>query len=374
MPSRALTCARRPVDPNALPSRRTRRNFRTRRRKNTIGLVLKIGFVVAVFWFLSKKNLISIEAFREGLNHPAQLALGGAALLLSLLLGAVRFMILIRNMNYKLSNAMLFQIHLIGTFFNVALPGAVSGDLVKSYYLKRNSAASGMSALGVLVIERMIGTAAMLFVSALALHSPYFNFTSTKMELMRVILTWLSVGAIAFFAYLIFVPNDRDPIIGWLEKGSARFSKLLMIKNLFLGMKSLQAARSALFIALFISFLIQSIIGFACFQFAQALGETQLSQLAFYGVVPTGLLVTALPVLPGGVGTGHAAFSFLFHELGSDRGADLFSFYAIFQIGFSALCGLVYLRFKSEHPELVAQMSQDESNREAASTVPNSSS
>ncbi len=329
--------------------------------KSQIGLVLKIAFVVFVFWFLSKKNLISIDAFREGLGHPAQIALGGIALLVSLLLGAVRFIVLIRNLKYPLSSAMLFQIHLIGTFFNVALPGAVSGDLVKSYYLKKNSAASGMSALGVLVIDRLIGTAAMIFVSALALNSPYFHFTSPKMELLKVALTVLSIGAILFFSYLILVPNNRDPILKLLDRGSTKIARLQMIKNLVLGMKSLQEAPTVIFTALFISFLIQSIVGFACFQFAQALGQTDLSQLAFYAVVPTGLLVTALPILPGGVGTGHAAFSFLFHELGSVRGADIFSFFALFQIGYGALCGLVYLRFKSLHPEIVAQMSQSNS-------------
>jgi uncharacterized membrane protein YbhN (UPF0104 family) len=83
---------------------------------------------------------------------------------------------------------------------------------------------------------------------------------------------------------------------------------------------------------------------------AYALGETQLTLLPVYVVVPIGLLITAIPVLPAGVGTGHAAFLYLFGLLGSQRGADIFSLYALGQILTGAIGGLIYLRFRATEP------------------------
>jgi hypothetical protein len=65
-------------------------------------------------------------------------------------------------------------------------------------------------------------------------------------------------------------------------------------------------------------------------------------------IVPLGLLVTAIPLTPAGVGTGHAAFTGLFHILGSPAGANVFNFFLVSQIFFGALGGLVYLRFRQE--------------------------
>jgi uncharacterized membrane protein YbhN (UPF0104 family) len=72
------------------------------------------------------------------------------------------------------------------------------------------------------------------------------------------------------------------------------------------------------------------------------------------------LLATAIPVLPGGVGTGHAAFSFFFDLLGSKAGADIFSYYVITQLIIGAVGGLVYLRFKTEAKEVVAEYDRAE--------------
>jgi uncharacterized membrane protein YbhN (UPF0104 family) len=86
----------------------------------------------------------------------------------------------------------------------------------------------------------------------------------------------------------------------------------------------------------------------AAFFFAQALGEQTLVFRSLFVVVPLGLLVTAVPVTPAGVGTGHGAFGYLFGLLGSTVGANVFSFVLLSNIVFAAAGGLVYLRYKKE--------------------------
>ena len=69
--------------------------------------------------------------------------------------------------------------------------------------------------------------------------------------------------------------------------------------------------------------------------------------------------MTAIPILPGGVGTGHAAFSFFLQLIGSLQGADAFSFSVLGNLVIGGVGGLIYLRFKSTHPSAHLSHLQD---------------
>jgi uncharacterized membrane protein YbhN (UPF0104 family) len=84
------------------------------------------------------------------------------------------------------------------------------------------------------------------------------------------------------------------------------------------------------------------------------MGETQLTYTQVYGSAPLGFLVTTIPVAPAGVGTGHAAFLFLLQTVGSQRGADIFTLFALAQFFTGGIGGLVYLRFKAREPQPTA--------------------
>ena len=91
------------------------------------------------------------------------------------------------------------------------------------------------------------------------------------------------------------------------------------------------------------------------------MGQTQLPALALVIIIPLGLFFTAIPVMPAGVGTGHAAFLALYALLDSQRGADVFNLFLLYQISLGALGGIIYLRFKSSEKtgfDFSEQMSQ----------------
>jgi hypothetical protein len=73
----------------------------------------------------------------------------------------------------------------------------------------------------------------------------------------------------------------------------------------------------------------------------------------FFFLVPFGLLVTAIPIAPAGLGTGHVAFLGLFKMVGSNAGADLFTAYVTLQIVISLIGGIFYVRYRGHLPENV---------------------
>jgi len=64
-------------------------------------------------------------------------------------------------------------------------------------------------------------------------------------------------------------------------------------------------------------------------------------------LVPLGLLVTAVPIAPAGIGTGHAAFGWLFLRLGSKAGANVFNLFILVQLALASVGGFFYLGFRS---------------------------
>ncbi len=71
-----------------------------------------------------------------------------------------------------------------------------------------------------------------------------------------------------------------------------------------------------------------------------------MSPSQVYSLTPLGVLVTTIPVAPAGVGTGHAAFAWLFGLAGSPRGADVYTLFVITQLLVGAVGGIIYLGFK----------------------------
>ena len=53
-------------------------------------------------------------------------------------LGILRWQWLLKAQNINLPIMRTAQLNLIGAFFNLALPGAVSGDFVKAFYIGKD--------------------------------------------------------------------------------------------------------------------------------------------------------------------------------------------------------------------------------------------
>ena len=159
-----------------------------------------------------------------------------------------------------------------------------------------------------------------------------------------------AASVIVFYAYLFLVKEKRDPLLMTFRALENRFSKLGSLTRIYESIRHYHSYRFTVLKVLLISALIHLTVGWSCLYFAQAMGETDIPLLSLYVVVPLGLLVTAIPVAPGGIGTGNIAFLYFFHLLGSERGGDIYSLVALSNILIGAIGGVVYFRFKSHDP------------------------
>ena len=89
-------------------------------------------------------------------------------------------------------------------------------------------------------------------------------------------------------------------------------------------------------------------MGWICLKFSGALGDPQLGLLPILAIVPFGLLISDIPVAPAGIGTGHAAFLYLFQLIGSSQGANIFTLFVLANMFMGIIGSLFYLRYKIE--------------------------
>jgi len=327
--------------------------------KDAFVLFLKVALVAGVFVWLAKKDLISLEAFRIGMTHLNRIVPGLLALVVSSVIAGFRWQMLLQAQDIFIPLARTYQLHYIGNFFNVTLPGAVSGDLVKAFYVAREVPGARAKAFGSILFDRLVGVSALVLVSVGALTIEYGTFQgSAVLAGVKAFVLVTGAGVVAFYSYLFLVRESHDPILRIFQALEAKNGKFGSLTRIYLGVRTYHHHRAVVLKALAASILIHLSAGFACIQFAYALQQTQLQPSEIYVVSPLGMLVTAVPVLPGGVGTGHAAFSFFFRLIDSQRGADVFSFFVIAQLLIGAFGGLLYLRFKANNPDIAAQLSQ----------------
>lgn len=318
---------------------------RTRSRMIT---AFKVIFVTALLWFLIKNGFISPQAIFQALQQWQKILPAVIGFFFTMVLGVFRWQWLLEAQNIRLPWLRTFQLTLIGNFFNIALPGAVSGDFVKAFYIGQEMPGQRSRAFGSILFDRVAGLSALVMVSAVALFFQFRRYTHTPlMAAIGLFITVAAICVVVFYAYLFLVRERHDLVLFLLRKLEKKVPISGSLVRVYESLRHYHNHRITILKVLLISCAIHLTVGWCCLTFAQALDPTNpLSLAAAYIVVPLGLLVTAVPVAPAGVGTGNVAFLYFFEKIGSSRGADIYSLVAMTNILIGCLGAIVYFQFR----------------------------
>lgn len=266
------------------------------------------------------------------------------------LVAVARWQGLLRGQSIHITYLEALKLCMIGVFFNTAIPGAVSGDVVKGYYIvsQQPNKRGRIKAFATLFIDRLLGLSALICVSFVAMLFHYKSMSgSGTLKPLCGLITLLWLGVVAFYAFVLIELSLFH-----------RFKELLrrlpgvgdLASRMFEAVKIYENRRHIIVQGLLMSVAIHCALIFSFIILARTLGGFgSVSTDKFFFLVPFGLLVTAIPIAPAGLGTGHAAFLALFQLVGSKAGADLFTAYVSFQIFLSLVGGIFYVQYRSSH-------------------------
>lgn len=316
------------------------------RARKVAGGVAKLALVAGLLWLLARNGLLSAEQTARALAAWQWTGTGMALVFATALIAAWRWHGLLVAQDIRVGLGRVVQMVLVGVFFNIALPGSVTGDLVKGYYLTREAPGREARAAGTILLDRILGVAALALVCAAAQLLRSGPALEGGAQALQIFVLGLAAAVTVGIAYLLAVPEGADVLLTVLTAATRRVPRLGVLREFYLGMRHYHSQRAAFLWALALSVLNHVAVGLAVVCFVRALGLS-ISALDVYATAPPGLLVTTVPVGPAGVGTGHAAFAFLFRLLGTDRGADVYTLIVLGQVLTGAVGGLIYLRFRA---------------------------
>ena len=317
--------------------------------KRLILTLLKFGLVAGILTYLVQSGRLNFERLLLFHEHPGMLATMVAVLALLIVpMAAMRWWLLLRAIGLPVTPNRAFLLTWIGSFFNTTLPGAVTGDVVKGYYVIKVQEAEGRTrAFMTLLIDRFVGLFGLIVMAFIALVTNWsLILGKASLHPLAWMIAGLFAGTLLFYGLVLYpFRAGRDPFIRILDRLPASGFTL----KVYTAFKSYQYHRRTLLVTLLISIALHSMVAVLFFEIAQMMGISGMELATQFFIMPIGLITIAIPVAPGGIGIGHAAFESLYQLVGLSGGADVFNLFIIVQLAVFLLGGIPYLLHSQEY-------------------------
>jgi len=310
-----------------------------------IRLVIAAAALEALVYF----NLLDIKMLLDLAGHPQTLALALGLLLISFGFGAVRWHLLLNGLGVRLPFSSTLNILLIGQFFSTFLPGAYGGDLVRTHMVLQQERTGLSRILLSILIDRLLGLVGLISLGMLAVFLMPPELRGNLVILGPALTLTILVGLVV--ASVLGEPMarlfERVPKIGLrLASFSREVSR---------GLRSYAARWWIPVVCWLLSIALFTLVVSALVVVANNLNLGSLSHVlyALSGVIA--LLANAIPLTPGGIGIGEAAFSQAAHMLEIVRSdapyATIFLAYRALTVAASLSGVLAYLLHRAEVDE-----------------------
>ena len=319
-----------------------------RNYKKHFGTLAKLSVAAGLICWLVMSDKLDFSQLAILGKNPEIL---GVALLYwvvcSVVICSLRWRLLLQAFDYKISFWRALHLQTVGNFFNSTMPGAVGGDLIKVYYaIKDNPQRNRSGAFVSILLDRLIGLAGIFCIGTVAIVFQYFAGTHDALMLSIVVMMASFMAFLAiFFGAALYRYQREDPFLRLLKMPFLN-RRLSIIRRLYEAVREYRNHRSIIINGLLLSIVNQvgSLTLFCLI--AKAIAPDMVNYVAIVMIFPLGMLITALPLAPGGIGVGHVAFENLFRMVGMSHGADIFNAFVLVQIALNTLGVIPYLYLK----------------------------
>ncbi|MEO5341366.1 MAG: flippase-like domain-containing protein [Magnetococcus sp. MYC-9] len=272
----------------------------------------KVGVAAGVVWLLLQQGALDMDLLWAGSIHLPIVAVALLCNLVMISLGAVRWFILLDSQEIRLPFAWVHRMTYLTVCFNLLVPGSIGGDALRMGYLIRQSGddQKGAAILTILA-DRLTGLYSLF---ALALLASLANLPIMLEQLpTRLLVLSLALAVLGgpLLALLLFwvaerLPSPRPPTEGTTAlKRWWQTALLQTVRSARLFRRTIGHLLSAVLV----SALAQTVEIVALLWIAQQLGLLTAPFDHFFVAAPVAWLANLLPLSPGGLGVGEAAFA-----------------------------------------------------------------
>ena len=281
--------------------------------KKTV-IIIKLIIPSAILVYLINRVDVSLTKSLIVQTNLSIFVLSFVLLCIRNIVGAYRNSILLKFKKMDFSVAALTRYYFIGNFFNLFLPELVGRDIARGYYLY-NSSSGKKEAISSIVVERFIGTAALMLLSLFSvLLAVSMDVNVISNDIVKVIIIIFTAGCLMM---ILFFYEKTDRFFERLMPESARtkiHSAITFIRDII----SYGKSPVIIIYTLLISIVFQFIGVIAVFLLALSL-ESTVYFIYFLIFLPVIWIAGMLPVSPNGLGVREGTFVFLFSSAGMSK-------------------------------------------------------
>ncbi|MBI3754357.1 MAG: flippase-like domain-containing protein [Deltaproteobacteria bacterium] len=298
-------------------------------------MLVSISILVFLFTKVDMRNVWGTMRYMDPLMLLVVLLLYAADLIIS----AYRWSLFLPHAGIDMPFLRLVSLYYIGGFFNIFLPTAIGGDVVKSYYLYKFSGKGGNS-LASVFLDRFTGFFALVAIAFVSLAFGYRYVQETYVPLIIIALTSLFL-----FSSLILWNRDLHNWALVIIRRIRFFGINEKIESLYHAVMLYKSKPFILLKALGISFVVQFVSITVFYLISRGFGMT-VSMGYFFLFVPIAISISMLPISLSGLGLREGAFVYLFTKVGATDAQALSISLAGFAVMvlFGLVGGVEYIR------------------------------
>ena len=279
--------------------------------KKILVTLFQLAVTIAVLYWVyhdPEKRAQMVEALRNAQYH--WVAIGILAYVLVEIAAAFRWHVLLKVQGIHLSLPRLSGLFLIGMFYNQFLPGGTGGDIIKSYFLLKETADKKAGALLAVVFDRFIGLVALVAITG-GLISLRFDFLSQTLETRRLLwLLLMLLGGSIVVLLSTFVITGFNLVHSLPKKFPGR-EKLIEVSAAY----HLYAHHWPATLVAFGASVVAHLATFATFLCAAYALGAAVPLVNFFAVMPIERTISALPISFAGIGLREKVLQIMLHGL-----------------------------------------------------------
>ena len=338
----------------------------------TLQVLVTVGILAYIFRDPGQRAEMKV-AFIKALSHPLYIFVGILCYGIVELCAAVRLQILLRVQDIHIAFSRLMALVMIGILFNQFMPGGVGGDVVKIFYLLKETPGKRSQALLAVLMDRLIGMLSIMSIAATLIWFRFDWLTKGAQPINpdlflhpTLLFTWIKTapGATQFvyLAIAIFAASFLAVLTSFLITGFKLAHKIPAHFPLHDKMVELSVAYhlyAKAWKASFVSFLISTGVhfgSFAVFYAAAVALESGVKLMDLFAVMPVINTVASLHISVGGAGVREGLFQTFLNTLCNvpiSLATDISILGAAIVLFWGLLGGIVYLFYRpSDHARL----------------------
>jgi uncharacterized protein (TIRG00374 family) len=266
--------------------------------------------IAVLYWVYHDPNKRAqmVEALRNAEYH--WVGIGMLAYIIVEVAAAFRWHVLLKVQRIHLSLPRLSGLFLIGMFYNQFLPGGTGGDIIKSYFLLKETSDKKAGALLAVVFDRFIGLVALVTITG-ALISLRFDFLSQTPDTRRLLWLLLVILGASILALLSTFVITGFKLFHLLPKKFPGREKLIEISAAY----HLYAHHWRATLVAFGASIVAHLATFATFLCAAYALGARVPLVNFFAVMPVERTISALPISFAGIGLREKVLQIMLHGL-----------------------------------------------------------